>query len=194
MLKPYRVMDLSNGGSMFCGRILADLGADVVKIETPGGDASRSIGPFYHDIHDPDKSLYWFAYNLGKRNITLDLTTAEGRDIFRKLAAKTDCIIESFKPGFLDSLELGYKDLSKINPGIILTSITPYGQTGPYADYKASDITLVGMGGLSYITGYANGEPMRATAAQSELIAGSQAAAATMIALFHRALFQSRPV
>jgi len=111
-----RVLDLSDEKGVLCGKVLADLGADVIKVEPPGGDPMRYIGPFYHDIPDPEKSLYWFTFNTSKRSITLDLTKVEGQDIFRKLVKTADFIIECFPPDYLDGLGLGYPVLSEINP------------------------------------------------------------------------------
>jgi benzylsuccinate CoA-transferase BbsE subunit len=170
-----------------CGKILADLGAEVIKVEKPGGDPSRDHGPFYHNIRDPEKSLYWFAYNLNKKGITLDIETAEGREIFKKLVGRADFVIESFPPGYLDGLGLGYADLSAVSPRIVMTSITPFGQRGPYRDYQGSDLTLLAMGGLLYITGYQDRPPLRISVPQSWLLAGSSAAASSMIAHYYRA-------
>src|ERR1035437_9027894 len=119
MLGPYRVLDLTDEKGLLCGKILGDLGADVIKIERPGGDSARKLGPFYHDDPDPEKSLFWFALNTSKRGITLNLETADGREIFKKLIKSADFVIESFAPGYLDKLGLGYADLEKINPGVI---------------------------------------------------------------------------
>jgi crotonobetainyl-CoA:carnitine CoA-transferase CaiB-like acyl-CoA transferase len=130
LLSPYRALDLTDEKGFFCGRILGDFGVDVIKIEPPGGDPSRRIGPFYHDIPDPEKSLHWFAYNANKRGITLNIETADGRELFRRLVKTADFVIESFPPGYMDKIGLGYASLSQINPGIIMTSITPFGQTG----------------------------------------------------------------
>ncbi len=188
MLSSYRVLDLTTDGYLMCGRILADLGADVVKIEEPGGDESRNTGPFYHKIPDPEKSLFWYANNLGKRSITLDIRKTDGRELFKKLLKNAQVVLESYPPGYLDELGLGYPGLSQINPSVILTSITPYGQSGPYAAFKASDIVMMGMGGLAYITGYPDGPPMRVSCPQAAVVASSQAAAATTIALFHRSM------
>jgi crotonobetainyl-CoA:carnitine CoA-transferase CaiB-like acyl-CoA transferase len=185
-LFPYRVLDLTNETGFFCGKILADLGAEVIKVEKPGGDPSRNIQPFYLNIPHPERSLYWFAYNLNKKGITLDIETTDGKDIFRKLVQETDFVIESFPVGYLDKLNLGYSNLKEIKPSIILTSITPFGQNGPYKDYQASDLTSLAMGGFLYITGYPDGPPVRVTIPQSSLLAGSTAAAATMIAHNHR--------
>ena len=131
MLSPYRVLDLTDEKGLLCGKILGDLGADVIKIERPGGDPARNIGPFYHDEPDPEKSLFWFALNTSKRGITLDIEKADGKEIFKKLVKSADFVIESFAPGYLDKLGLGYSELERLNPGIIMVSITPFGQTGP---------------------------------------------------------------
>ena len=131
MLSPYRVLDLSDERGWMCGKLMGDMGADVVKIERPGGDTGRNIGPFYHDEEDPEKSLYWFAINTSKRGITLDVSTADGKDIFLKLVKTADFVVESFQPGYMESIGLSYTDLEKVNPGIIMVSITPFGQTGP---------------------------------------------------------------
>lgn len=184
-LFPYRVLDLTDDKGFFCGKILADLGAEVIKVEKPGGDPSRNIQPFYHNIPHPERSLYWFAYNLNKKGITLDIETTDGKDIFRKLVRESDFVIESFPVGYLDKLNLGYSTLKEIKPSIILTSITPFGQKGPYRDYQASDLTSLAMGGFLYITGYPDGPPVRVTIPQSNLLAGSTAAAATMVAHNH---------
>ena len=126
--KPYRVLDLTGGGCMIGGRLLGDIGADVIKIEPPGGSPSR-IAPFYKDIPDPQKSLFWFAYNTNKRGITLDITKVPGRNLFKKLVRTADVVIESYAPGYMDSLKLGYNDLCKIKPDIIMASITPSART-----------------------------------------------------------------
>jgi crotonobetainyl-CoA:carnitine CoA-transferase CaiB-like acyl-CoA transferase len=103
LLGPFRVLDLADVRGMLCGKILADLGADVIKVEPPAGDSSRNIPPFYHDIPDPEKSLYWFGLNTNKRGVTLDLETSNGRDTFKKLVSNSDFVIESFSPGHMDS-------------------------------------------------------------------------------------------
>ncbi len=188
LLPRYRVLDLADEKGFFCGKILGDLGADVIKIEPPGGDPSRSIGPFYHDIPDPEKSLYWFAYNTSKRGITLNIRTKDGQEILRRLAKTADFIIESFPPGYMDSLGLGYQSLSQINPGLIMTSITPFGQSGPYKDYKASDIVAMAAGGQMTLCGDPDRPPLRCTIDQSYPHAGAQAAVGTLFALYSRQL------
>jgi len=120
ILTPYRVLDLTDEKGFLCGRILGDLGADVIKVEKPGGDASRNIAPFYHAEIDSEKSLYWWAYNCSKRGITLDIETEDGKEIFRRLAQKSDVVVESFYPGYMDELGLGYAQLIEVNPEIIM--------------------------------------------------------------------------
>jgi len=132
MLSPYRVLDLTDEKGFLCGKILGDLGADVIKIERPGGDLARKIGPFYRDVPDPEKSLYWFAYNNNKRGITLNIEAADGCELFKRLVKTADIVIESFAPGYMDDLGLGYSTLSQITDGkTVMTSITPFGQKGP---------------------------------------------------------------
>lgn len=186
MLGLCRVLDLTDEKGSLCSKILADLGADVIKIEKPGGDNSRTIGPFYKNKADSSQSLFWFAYNLNKRSITLDIEKKDGQDIFLKLVLKSDFVIESFSPGYLDNLGLGYASLSTINPRLIMTSITPFGQTGPYRNYKASDIVLMAMGGLMYITGNPDGPPLRVSIPQAFFLASSHAVSATMVAHYYR--------
>jgi crotonobetainyl-CoA:carnitine CoA-transferase CaiB-like acyl-CoA transferase len=186
ILSPYRVLDLTDDKGFLCGKILADLGADVIKIEKPGGDISRNRGTFYHEIQDPEKNLYWFAYNLNKRGITLNIESEKGRQIFTRLVQKADFVIESFKPGYLEKLDLGYVKLNQINPRMVMTSITPYGQTGPFKNYEASDIDVMAMGGLMYITGNPEQPPLRISLPQAFLLASAHGAAASMIAHFYR--------
>ncbi len=186
LLGPYRVLDLSDEKGVLCGKVLADLGADVIKIEPPGGDPMRRIGPFYHDEPDPEKSLYWFTFNTSKRSITLDITKADGQEIFKRLVKTTDFVIECFPPGYLDKLGLGYSVLSAVNPRLIMTSITPFGQSGPYRDYKAYDIVGLAMGGLMYLIGESDRPPVRVTAQQGYAQASAQAAAGTMVAHYYR--------
>jgi len=117
MLSHCRALDLTDDKGFLCGKTLADLGADVIKIERPGGDPSRKIGGFWGDVPDPESRLYWFAYNSNKRGITLNIESAEGREIFIKLVRTADFVIESFPPGYMEKLGLGYSSLSEINKG-----------------------------------------------------------------------------
>jgi benzylsuccinate CoA-transferase BbsE subunit len=187
MLSPYHILDLTNERGFICGKLLSDLGADVIKIEKPGGDLGRSIGPFYHDIPDPEKSLYWFAFNTNKRGITLDIETTDGQEIFRRLIKNADIVIESFDPGYMDELGLGYSTLSQVNPRMIMTSITGFGQTGPYKDYKAPDIVVWALSGNAYVTGDPDRAPVMSSFPFSYIVGGAlQAAVGTMVALHHR--------
>ncbi len=186
LLSGCRCLDLSNVKGLLCGKMLAELGADVIKVEPPGGDSARNIDPFYKDIRHPEKSLYWFALNTNKRSITLDIETADGADIFKRLVRTADVVIESFDPGYMSDLGLDYPALEKINPSVIMTSISPFGQTGPHAGYKASDITLSAMGGFLYLNGDPDRCPVRISAPQSYLVGGAHAASATVIAYYHQ--------
>jgi benzylsuccinate CoA-transferase BbsE subunit len=186
MLSGLRALDLTNELGFFCGKILAQFGIDVIKIEKPGGDPARKFGPFYKDIPDPEKSLYWLAFNESKRGITLDIEKEEGREILKKLVNQADFIIESFPPGYLEGLGLGYPQLSSINPGLILTSITPFGQTGPYRDYKGTDLVFIAMGGVMSLTGKPDGIPCRLSPDHAYCLGGTYAAAATMTAYYYR--------
>ena len=185
-LSPYRVLDLTNEKGYFCGKILADLGADVIKIEPPEGDPGRDIGPFYHGRQDKEKSLFFFAYNTNKRSITLNIQTHEGQEIFKRLAKTADFVIESFKPGDMDKIGLGYSVLKGVHPRVIMVSITPFGQEGPRKDWKASDIVAIAMGGLSHITGSPDRPPARVNVDQAYVIAGTQGAMGAMIAHYYR--------
>ncbi|MCH8109248.1 MAG: CoA transferase [Chloroflexi bacterium] len=185
-LSPYRVLDLTEGGMNWCGKVLADMGADVIKVEPPGGSPTRNRGPFYKDEPHPERSLFWYAYCLNKRGITLDLESEEGQQLFKRLAATADFVLESFAPGYMDGLGLGYESLSHDNPGLIMASMTPFGQTGPYAHYKATDMIAWAMGGMQYASGDEDRPPVRIRVPQAELHAGAQAAAGAMVALWHR--------
>jgi crotonobetainyl-CoA:carnitine CoA-transferase CaiB-like acyl-CoA transferase len=185
-LSPYRVLDLTNEKGYFCGKILADLGADVIKIEPPEGDPGRNIGPFYHDMPGKEKSLFFFAYNTNKRSITLNIEIRDGQEIFKKLAKTADFVIESFDPGYMDKVGLGYAVLKSLNTRVIMVSITPFGQEGPYKDWKASDIVAIAMGGLSHITGSPDRPPARVSVDQAHVIAGAQGAMGAMIAHYCR--------
>jgi len=187
MLSPYRVLDLTDEKGLLCGKLLGDLGADVIKVERPGGDVARNIGPFYHDEIDPEKSLLWFAFNTSKRGITLDIETSDGRKIFKRLVKSADIVIESFPPGCMERWGLGYTALEKVHPGIILVSISPFGQTGPYRDYKAPGIVSWAMGGYMSQFGDPDRPPVQVSHhPQAYPLAASAAAGGAMMALHHR--------
>ena len=188
MLAPYRVLDLTSEHGHFAGKLLADLGADVIKIEPPEGDPARRRGPFVDDIPGPERSLRWLVWNTNKRSVCIDLSDSAGRDQFHRLAQSADIVLESFAPGRLDDLGLGYEALSRANPGLILVSISPFGQTGPYRDYQATDIVLWAMSGNMSITGESSGPPAHVSDdCQSYLHAGGDAAIGALIALTQRA-------
>lgn len=186
MLVGCRALDLTDEKGFLCGKILADLGVDVIKVEPPGGDPSRRRGPFWKDIPDPEKSLYWLAYNSNKRGITLNIETRDGREIFKRLVGTSDFVIESFPPRTMERLGLGYSDLSRFKKEIILTSITPFGQSGPYKDFQASDLVVMGMSGELYLTGDSDRSPLNISLPQACLHAGADAAVGTMIAFHYR--------
>jgi crotonobetainyl-CoA:carnitine CoA-transferase CaiB-like acyl-CoA transferase len=184
MLEGYRALDLTDEKGFLCGKILAELGVDVIKVEKPGGDGSRNIGPFWHD-HSA-KSLYWFAYNSSKRGITLDLKKDEGKKIFGDLVQTADFVIESFAPGDLDEQGFGYEELSRIKKDIVLTSITPFGQKGPYSRFQALDLVIMGMAGELFMTGDSDRRPVNISMPQACLHAGADAAVGSMLAHHHR--------
>jgi crotonobetainyl-CoA:carnitine CoA-transferase CaiB-like acyl-CoA transferase len=184
-LTPYRVLDLTDPLGFLAGRILADLGADVIKVEPPGGDPSRAWPPFRE--HDGVRqSLYWMAFNANKRGITLDLASPSGQFVLRELARSADFLIESFPPGDLARHHLGYDDLRRDNSRLIVVSVTPYGQRGPSSLYPASDIEIMAASGAMSLAGDAGGEPMRVTLPQAAQWAGAEAAMGALTALLHR--------
>ncbi len=186
LLSGFRALDLTDQKGLVCGKILATLGVDVIKIERPEGDPARNIPPFYNDEHNVENSLYWLAHNTDKRGITLNLQKPSGRDIFKKLCKNCDFILESFEPGYLEELGLGYKELSAINPRIIFTSITHFGQTGPLCKYKGSDLIDSAMSGVLEMTGYPDRPPVR-EGADSIYFRGCAAAAyGTVLAHYYR--------
>jgi benzylsuccinate CoA-transferase BbsE subunit len=149
-----RILELADEKGQFCGKLLGDLGADVVKIEPPGGERNRQVGPFLDDIHHPERSLSFWHYNTSKRGITLNLETAGGRELFARLSTDADVILETTRPGFLTSLGLGFETLRKQNPALIMCSLTPFGQTGPWRDYLSSDLLHMAAGGEMASCGY----------------------------------------
>ena len=187
-LSPYRVLDLTDAKGFLCGKMIADLGADVIKVERPSGDPGRNLGPFYNDEPHPEGSLLWWAYNTSKRGVTLDLATKEGHEAFLDLAKKSDFVIESFTPGHMAELGLSYEELAKANPGIIMVSISGFGQDGPYAQYMTPDIVCAAISGYMNLSGDPDRPPLRITVPQAYLNAANDAAAGSMIALWYREL------
>ncbi len=186
MLGPYRVIDLTNQRGLLCGQILADLGADVVQVEPPSGSPVRRLAPFYKDDPDPEHSLNWWAFTRNKRGITLDIERAEGRDVLRRLLAEADFLIESETPGRLAALGLGYEDLARQNPRLIVVSITPFGQTGPKAGYVDTDLIMMAASGPMHLSGDADRPPLRLSVPQAYAHAAAEAATAALIALHER--------
>ena len=131
LLAPYRVLDLTDDRGLLCGKILADLGADVLPLEPPGGSPARNIGPFYGDAPRPEKSLFWWAYAANKRSITLDLEQKDGRALLEKLLAEADFPLDANAPGYLDALGLGHGRLAVIHPTSGTSSLPPVGPPAP---------------------------------------------------------------
>lgn len=186
LLSGFRALDLTDEKGFICGKILGALGVDVIKIEKPGGDAARGIPPFLRDIPDPEESLYWMAYNTDKRGITLNLAFNQGRTLFRELVKGADFVIESFAPGKMRSLGIDYKALEKLNPRIILTSITPFGQTGPWARYKGSELIASAMSGVMATNGDPDRAPLREGPDSIYYESNAAAALGTVTAHYYR--------
>lgn len=154
MLSDIRVLEIADEKGAFCGKLLAANGADVVKIEPPWGDASRRYGPFVDDVADPEQSLHFWHYNVNKRGITLDLSLPQGGSLFRRLVATADMLVDATPVDFLSQHNLHVDALREINPRLMMVSITPFGQSGPYRDYKTSDLVHLAMGGIVAVCGY----------------------------------------
>lgn len=149
-----RVLELTGVIGEQCGKLFADMGADVIRVEPPGGAQSRKVGPFLADRPHPDRSLPFWHHNTNKRSITLDLHSSSGAALFRRLAATADVVLEDQPPAALDALALGYEQLKQLRAGLIMVSITPFGQTGPYRDFKSSDLVSLALGGPLWSCGY----------------------------------------
>jgi len=185
-----RVIDLADAKGLYCTKLLADLGAEVVKVEPPGGDPARAVPPFFKDDSHSEKSLYWFHYNTNKLSITLNLRTSAGIDLFEKLSLRSDIIVETFAPGVLDGLGIGWKKLSTANPRLILGSITPFGQQGPWKDHKATDLVGSALGGLLSTCGWPEKSPEQLGGHQAYHMASVQAAVGILMALYQRSRTQ----
>jgi crotonobetainyl-CoA:carnitine CoA-transferase CaiB-like acyl-CoA transferase len=188
-----RVLELADELGEYCGKLLAGLGADVIKVEPLGGEKTRLYGPFHGDVTDPNKSLYFWHYNFGKRSAIIDLDEADGQEQFRRLAQTADVIIDTRARGYLDSRGLGYDALRAANPGLVHARITPFGDDGPWADYKGSDLVHLALGGIVMNCGYdptSTGEydtpPVAPQMWQSYHIAGELTALAAIAALCYR--------
>lgn len=183
-----RVLEISEDvAGPFCTKLLAGLGAEVIKIERPGsGDVSRRAGPFPHEAPHAEQSAAFLYLNTGKKSITLDITSPTGATILRRLVQECDILVEDFPPDFLQQRGLGYADLERVNPRLIVTSITPFGQTGPYRHYKGAEIVAQAVGALMYTIGLPDREPLKIGGNTALYTTGMSAFSATMLALYVR--------
>ena len=179
-----RVLEIADESGAYCGKLLADMGADVVKVEPPRGDATRAIPPF-HGEPGPDSSFFFLYMNTSKRGITLDLEQEAGRSLLRRLALRADVVVETLPPGRLDALGVGYASLAAEKPAIVVASISGFGQTGPHRDWASTDLVAAATGGAMVVTGEAEDPPAAMAGAQSHLMASTCAASSSLIALRH---------
>jgi crotonobetainyl-CoA:carnitine CoA-transferase CaiB-like acyl-CoA transferase len=185
-LPRYRILDLADEKGSYCGKLLGDLGANVIKVEPPGGDKVRFRGPFHkNDVHH-EKSLSFLYFNTSKGSITLNIEDTTGRAIFKRLVETADVVVESFPVGYLAGLGLGYPALRKINPKLVMASITPFGQKGPQSGYKATDINIMAMSGYMQLVGEPDQQPLVLGGEQSFYPGAQYATAGTLAALFYR--------
>ncbi|HUI27771.1 MAG TPA: CoA transferase [Candidatus Kryptonia bacterium] len=192
-LEGVRVLDLADETGAYCGKLLADMGADVIKIEPPGGDPARAIGPFFEGTGvraTPDdtrnRSLFFWHYNTNKRSVVIDLTLLDGREQFARLATTADIVVETFPPGHLDTLGLGYEQLARRNPRLSVVSLTPFGQDGPYRNWRTSDTVAQALGGMLFVNGHPDEPPLRSLGLQAYHSASTYAAMGAMLALLAR--------
>ncbi|OGO22188.1 MAG: hypothetical protein A2Z28_01270 [Chloroflexi bacterium RBG_16_51_9] len=185
-LDSVRVLDLTEERGLYAGKMLADFGADVIKIEKPEGSKARRTGPFKDDVPGLENSLYFLYFNTNKRGITLDVDMPAGQDIFKQLVKRVDVVIEDAEVGRMQSIGLDYPVIRELNPGIIMASVTGFGQTGPYRNYKAPDIVSFAMGGLMNASGPADEAPVVAPSVQSYYSASIASVYGILAALFLR--------
>jgi benzylsuccinate CoA-transferase BbsE subunit len=177
------VIELADESGVYCGKLLADVGADVIKVERPGGDATRAIPPFIDGAPAADASFFFAYMNTSKRGVTLDLARREGQELFGRLAASADLVIETTPPGHLDALGIGYDALAADNPALVFTSITGFGQSGPQRDFASSDLVANALGGAMTATGHAEDPPVALAGSQAQIATATCAAASSLIAL-----------
>ncbi len=185
-LEGLRVIDLAGESGVFAGRMLAELGADVIRVEPPGGDGIPRRPPFLDDPDHPE-SLHHLHFNAGKRGITLNAHTPRGVEVLRRLAVIADIWLETEAPGVMDALGLSPVALAELNPGLVYASLTPFGGEGPMAQYRADDLVSVAMSGLMYLNGFPEDPPIAPGAEQAYHIASAALVATTLIALAGRA-------
>ncbi len=188
MLTPYRVLDLTDSRAELATFVLAGLGADVIKVEPPGGSASRWEAPLADGEPAALASLHFHAYNRGKRSVVIDLDTPDGRQDFLGLVASADFVFENAGPGVMDARGLGFEDLRRVRPDLVFVAVSPFGQTGPYAQYLATDLTLAAMGGAMALNGDPDRRPVRITVPQTWLHAAVESALGAMVAHQRRVL------
>jgi crotonobetainyl-CoA:carnitine CoA-transferase CaiB-like acyl-CoA transferase len=186
VLSGIRILDLTwYIAGPYCTKLLADYGADVIKVERPGdGDPARRLGPFLNDQPNPEKSGLFLHLNTNKKGITLDLKTNAGKKILKELVKNADILVESFSPRVMPSLGLHYEVLKEINPRLVMTSISNFGQTGPYRDFKGSELIFQGFGGYMYLIGTSDREPVKKAANVIQYQIGVIASVATMVAFY----------
>ena len=187
-LSGYRIVDIADEKGQLCARLLGELGADVIKVEPRAGDRTRTNGPFFRDEQGRESSLYWWAMNAGKRSVTCELRSEAGRDLFHRLVASADAVIETSAPGTARDAGADPRTLAKANPGAVVVSITNYGQTGPSRNLPATDIVGSAMGGHMYLNGSEERGPVRTTAPQAYAQVNLQAAVGAVIALYARGM------
>ena len=193
-----RVIELADEQAEYCGLTLAGLGADVVKVEPPGGSPTRRIGPFYKDKQDPEGSLFFWQYNRGKRSITLDLEQDKDAETFHTLVASADILLETTPKGELARLNLGAKTIAEKHPSLIHARVTPFGDDGPWAEFKGSDLVHLALGGVMMNCGYDPAPSSEKGGGQYDLppiapqmwhayhVAGEQLSMAILAALMYR--------
>jgi len=184
VIEGLKVLDLTDESGWLSGKILGDLGADVIKVEPPGGDLAGRRGPYLGGVVDPERSLVWLALNTSKRGIQLDL--ARDRETLLRLVARSDVLLETFAPGQHASLGLDYAATSRLNPRLVHCSITPFGQTGPLANWRGGDLIAVAMGGNLAQTGDADRPPVRCSMPTAYYHGGAEAAIGVLAALYAR--------
>ena len=185
-LSGYRIVDIADEKGQLCARLLAELGADVIKVEPRAGDRTRANGPFFRDEQGRESSLYWWAMNAGKRSVTCELRSEAGRELFHRLVASADAVIETSAPGTARDAGADPRTLAKANPSAVVVSITNYGQTGPSRNLPATDIVGSAMGGHMYLNGSDERGPLRTTVPQAYAQVNLQAAVGAVIALYAR--------
>ena len=188
ILDDIRVLDLSQEvAGPFCTKLLAGLGAEVLKVEPPGtGDMARRLGPFIQDLPDAEHSALFLYLNTGKKSITLDIRQPTGIAILQQLVRTCDIVVESFPPGYLEQLGVGYAALSQGSPGLIYAAVTPFGQTGPYSHYKGSELVVQALGSLMHTIGLPDRAPLKIGGYAGLYTTGMSAFSATMLALHVR--------